>query len=357
MRVVFTSTFGERMGGAENMLMTFLRHADRARIEPAVVFFEDGPWAAEVRALGIDAVVLPTGRFREPHRGAAAIARLAKELRRRRPALVVNWFTRAQLYGAAAAVLAGLGGRVVWWQHGVVGDDLWLDRGATALPARAIGTSSRANAAAQARLRPRRRTFAVHPGVEAPRPSREPLEIPDDAFVVGTVGRLQPWKAQHTLIEAIADSDVQALIVGGDAHDLAPDYGPWLRRRAEELGVADRVTFTGHTESVGGYLSAMDAFVSTSPTEPFGMALVEAMALGLPVIAVDAPGPREIVDPERSGLIVEPAGLAGAIDRLVGDAELRSRLAAGARERYRAAFTPERMCAALTARLEELACG
>jgi glycosyltransferase involved in cell wall biosynthesis len=117
------------------------------------------------------------------------------------------------------------------------------------------------------------------------------------------------------------------------------------------------VTFAGHADPVGGYLAAMDAFVSTSPAEPFGMALVEAMAVGLPVVAVDAPGPREIVEPERSGLIVEPAGLARAIDRLVADADLRIRLAAGARERYATAFTPERMCSELTAHLEELACG
>lgn len=359
MRVVFTSTFGARMGGAESMLMTFLRHVDRARIDPCVVFFEDGPWPEEVRALGIEALVMPTGRFREPRRGCAATVRLARELRRRRPALIVNWFTRAQLYGAPAAALAGLASRVVWWQHGVVGDDRWLDRAATALPARAIGTSSRANAAAQRRLRPRRRTFAVHPGVEAPAVSAgAPLEIPDGAFVVGTVGRLQPWKAQHLLVEAIAAADARAhaLIVGGDAHDLAPGYGPWLRRRAAELGVADRMTFVGHTGAVGRYLGAMDAFVSTSPAEPFGIALVEAMALGKPVAAVDAPGPREIVEPERSGLIVEPAGLAGAIDRLVADADLRVRLAAGARQRYATAFTPERMCSELTARLEELAC-
>jgi glycosyltransferase involved in cell wall biosynthesis len=124
--------------------------------------------------------------------------------------------------------------------------------------------------------------------------------------------------------------------------------------------VEDRITFVGHTTDVGRYLGVMDAFVSTSPSEPFGIALVEAMALGKPVIAVDAPGPREIVAPERSGLIAdpaEPAGLAHAIDRLVADADQRMRLAAGARERYAEAFTPERMCAELTARLEELACG
>jgi glycosyltransferase involved in cell wall biosynthesis len=104
----------------------------------------------------------------------------------------------------------------------------------------------------------------------------------------------------------------------------------------------------------------MDAFASTSPKEAFGIALVEAMAIGLPVIAIDAPGPREILDHDRTGLIVDPrdpAALAAAIEHLAEDGGLRARLGAAGRERYRAAFTPARMCERMQAQLEELARG
>ena len=371
MKVVFTLTFGERLGGAENMMMSFLRHADRARIDPVVVFFRPGSWVDEVEALGIETAIVPTGRFRQPHLAAAGVFKLARLLRTWRPALLVNWFTAAQIYGAPAAVLAGMTDRVVWWQHGVVGDDLWLDRVATLLPARAIGAAAPGTAAAQARMRPRRPTFAVLPGVERPESVSEGVVaelrasfgIDDGALVVGTVGRQQRWKAQHRLLDAIATARaaghlVHGLIVGGDAHGLDPGYGEWLQRHATELGIDGHVTFAGLQRKVGRFMQAMDVYVNTAPTEPFGIALVEAMALGRPVVAVDAPGPRVIIEPETSGLLAradDSGALAAAIGRLAVDASLRDRLGRGASERYSDYFTPERMCTELCTRLEELA--
>lgn len=371
MRVVFTLTFGERLGGAENMMMSFLRHVDRSRIEPVVVFFRPGSWVDEVAALGIETAVIPTGRFRHLHRGAAGVLTLARMLRRWRPALLVNWFTGAQLYGAPAAVLAGIGDRVVWWQHGVVGDDLWLDRLATLLPARAIGAAAPGTASAQARMRPRRPTFAVLPGVERPEAVsagevaelRASLGVADGTLVVGTVGRQQRWKAQHRLLDAVTLARAEGLplhvlLVGGDAHGLDPGYAEWLRRHATELGLEGHVTFVGLQRQVGRFMQAMDVYVNTAPTEPFGIALVEAMALGRPVVAVDAPGPRVIIEPGTSGLLApadDPQALSVAIRHLALDSGLRERLGRGARQRHGDRFTPERMCTELCTRLEQLA--
>src|SRR5256885_17128242 len=78
-------TFGERLGGAENMLMTFLRHVDRARLDPIVVFFARGSFEREVAELGFETLVFESGRFRDVHRGALATPRLARALRRVRP--------------------------------------------------------------------------------------------------------------------------------------------------------------------------------------------------------------------------------------------------------------------------------
>jgi glycosyltransferase involved in cell wall biosynthesis len=370
-RVVFALTFGERLGGAENMMMSFLRHADRTRIDPVVVFFRPGSWVDEVAALGIETAVIPMGRFRQPHRTAVGVLKVARMLRRWRPALLVNWFTAAQVQGAPAAVLAGMADRVVWWQHGVVGDDLWLDRLATLLPARAIGTAAPGTAAAQARMRPRRPTFVVLPGVERPdtvpaaevADLRASLGVGQGTTVVGTVGRQQRWKAQHRLLDAIATAradghDVHGLMVGGDAHGLDPGYAAWLRRRAVDLGIDEHVTFVGLQRQVGRFMQAMDVYVNTAPTEPFGIALVEAMALARPVVAVEAPGPRVIIEPGTSGLLAsgdDPHALATAIGRLTADGELRERLARGGSERYLDRFTPERMSDELCTRLEELA--
>src|SRR3954468_10293465 len=360
-------TFGERLGGAENMLFTFLRHVDRTRVEATVVFFAPGPFEREVAALGFATRVIVPGRFREVRRETRAIVRLARELRALRPDLVVAWLTRDQVYVGLAAPLAGLARRVVWWQHLLPSDA--LDRVATLLPAGAIGTSSRGAAAAQARLRPRRPTFTVAPGIDPPRAAtadeaaavRDELGIPAGRVVAGNVARLQPWKGQPLLLEATAlmrsrGLDVHALFVGGDAHHLAPGYAEGLRRQAAELGIADAVTFAGQVPDPAPYLGAIDMLVNLAALEPFGIAMVEAMALGLPVVAVDAVGPREIVEPESTGLLSAASGtaLAEAIGRVAADRELRARMGEAGRARFAGAFTAERMARELEAQLERL---
>jgi hypothetical protein len=145
-KAVVTVPWGERLGGAENMLWAFLRR-------------------------------LATGRLRDVRRLGASVRALASLMRAERPDLILNWIAKAQVYGGAAAALAGMSDRVVWWQHSV-SDGHWLDRAATLVPACAVGCSSSAVAAAQASLRPRRRTFVVHPGVDpasnGPRRQRAP---------------------------------------------------------------------------------------------------------------------------------------------------------------------------------------
>ena len=94
---------------------------------------------------------------------ASSVLSLSRLLRRRRPDLIVNWIAKAQLYCSPAAVLAGMSDRLVWWQHDIP-SGYWLDRLATALPALAVGCSSRASALAQSARLPSRRTFVVAPG-------------------------------------------------------------------------------------------------------------------------------------------------------------------------------------------------
>jgi glycosyltransferase involved in cell wall biosynthesis len=367
--VVFTVPWGERLGGAENMLWTFLRHVDRAAVEPIVVFLEDGPFARELAASGIRTVVLPAGRLRQLRRALATVRSLAALLRRARPDLVVNWTSKTHLYGAPAAVLAGVGDRVVWWQHGIPRGH-WMDRAATVLPALAVGCSSQACASRQEEVRPRRRTFVVHPGIAPSHPLRDEerlqlrrhLGIRDDAAVVGIVGRLQPWKGQHRVLRAVArlrrrGFRVHALVVGGDAHGRSPEYEPYLRSLADELDLVGAVAFTGHVPDPVPYLSAMDVMVNASDDEPFGLVLVEAMALGIAVVAVDSGGPSEIVERGESGVLVETSdenALVEALEMLLDDPRRRRRLAERATERFHSRFTATRMTEQLTRELDRL---
>src|SRR5262245_60605087 len=184
LKVVITMPLATRSGGAENVLWTFLQRVDRRRIEPAVIFLDDGPFVDEVASLGVESVPLPAGRLRDVRRFATTTRRLARLMRKNEPDLVLNWTTKSQLYGGLAAAVAGMSDRVLWWQHGLP-DGHWLDRLATLLPSRAIGCCSRAAAEAQATIRPRRSTFVVLPGVDAPHGGgvvdglRQQLSIPE----------------------------------------------------------------------------------------------------------------------------------------------------------------------------------
>jgi glycosyltransferase involved in cell wall biosynthesis len=368
MRIMITMPWGERLGGAESMLWTLLRNLDRSRVEPHVLSLEPGPFEREVAGLGIRTSVVVAGRLRQPRRVAAAVRAVARLFEREQPDLILNWSPKTQLYGGAAARLAGYGDRVVWWQHGIPNDH-WLDRLATALPARAVGCSSHASEVAQRGLWPHRPTFVIHPGIEPPDGAspeevielRERLGIPRGRVIVGMVGRLQPWKGQDRLLHALGSlrergHDVHGLMVGGDAYDLSPRYARDLKRMVGDLGLTNAVTLTGHVERVDPYLQLMDVFVNASEAEPFGIVLLEAMALGTPVLAVAGGGPLEIIEPGRTGVLADGAdahALARALGDLVSDPDLRERLAE-AGPRAAARFSAGRMAEEMQSRLEGL---
>lgn len=372
MRVLITVPWGERLGGAEAMLQTILDSAAGGEHEIELLFLQDGPWPSELRAAGFTVAVAPAGRLREPHRALACIWRISRLLRARRPELIVNWIAKTQLYCAPAALLAGMSGRVVWWQHEIPSDH-WMDRAATLLPALAVGCSSQAAAQAQRRLWPRRETFVVAPGTPPPRaepagataavaagtPSRDDGGPP----VVGMVGRLQPWKGQDRLLAAQAllrerGRELRTLIVGGDAHGLSSRYAASLPELVRELGLQEAAMLTGQVPDAGPYIERMDVLVNASDPEPFGIVLLEAMARAVPVVAVARGGPLEIVDDGLTGALAPsgaPAALAEAIEPLLASAELRRRLGAAGRERYLREFTDVAMRERLFAELERLA--
>ncbi len=126
--------------------------------------------------------------------------------------------------------------------------------------------------------------------------AREHLGLPQDAWVVGNVGRLHPDKDQATLIRGFAQAlpNLPAgslLAIMGSGRLEAS-----LKALAAELGVADSVRFLGQVAHGLRYFKAFDVFALTSDHEPFGMVLLEAMAAGVPVICSDCGGGREVVD-------------------------------------------------------------
>ncbi len=363
MRLIITVPWAQRLGGAEAMLQGILEGAGESGHELEVVFFEPGPWAEELAAAGLRVEVIEAGRLRQVHRWVATVLRLARLFRTRKPDLILNWSAKTHLYGSPAAVLAGMADRVVWWQQAIPHRS-WLDGTATLLPATAIGCYSGPALQAQQRLFPKRPTFAVAAGSPAPEPhdGPPPLELPGGVPIVGLVGRLQPWKGQDRLLRAQAilrdrGREMHLVIVGGDSWGLSPEYAASLEPLIAQLGLRDAVTMTGEVPDAGPYVEQMDILVNASDPEPFGIVILEGMARGIAVTAVNSGGPSEFVEDRRTGMLARsgaPADLADALEPLLESAALRAEIGAAGRARYMEEYTTAALRRRFFARFEEV---
>jgi glycosyltransferase involved in cell wall biosynthesis len=148
--------------------------------------------------------------------------------------------------------------------------------------------------------------------------------VPADHRLVATVGRLQPVKNQEVAIDALTHLERVSLLVIGEGPTRAK-----LASRAGELGLVERVVFTGYRDDPSALIGAVDALVITSKSEGTPLVALEAMAAGTPVIAADVRGLRGFLMHEQNALLVrvdDPVGLASAIERIVGDLSLAERL-------------------------------
>ncbi len=368
-RVLVVMPLGAALGGGEQMLRQLLRSCDPDAVEWTVVFLRDGPLVEEMRAHATVHVV-DAGRFRDLGRRTAAIRRIAAIARACNAELVFGWMVAGQAMAGPAALLAGLPN--AWYQVGTPRPD-WLDRFATFWPTRGVIALSRDGVAAQSRIWPHRRVHLVYPGVsldaiEAVR--AEPIEavrrrlgLPIDRPVVGVVGRLQRWKGIHVYLDAIAAArrsvpTLQGVVVGGP-HETEPEYPGELRAQAVRLGIGDAVTFAGFQSNAVEWMHAMDAVVHASDHEPFGIVVVEAMALGKPVVAGAGGGPAEIITDGENGRLVpfgDSAGIAAAVMRLLSDPDGARTIGDAARHRA-AAFAEPAYAAAVVAAMQGFALG
>ena len=172
--------------------------------------------------------------------------------------------------------------------------------------------------------------------------------------VLGYVGRLDAGKDLETLLRAMAGDrhpHWHAVLVG------AGDHGGRLRALVAELGVADRVTFTGYREDRMAFLRGFDVFVLPSRSEGIPRCLMEAMAAGIPIVASDIPGCRNLVDGSSTGLLF-PVGderaLRERIVELSASPERRASIVDGARRFIETKFSCERMAREYESLYEDL---
>jgi glycosyltransferase involved in cell wall biosynthesis len=335
-----------RHGGAERIVIQLAADAVR-RGDVVTVASAGGPWVEQVHAAGADHVLVPLDRRSVPATLAGSV-RLAAVVRRFRPELVHVQNVRATVAAALALALVRPGRRpaLLTTVHGLAPPDyrsaarlLQLAGSKVVACAPAVGRALRAAGFPPGRLEVIINGVAVEPPSEADlAAARRRFAVGSRALVVG-IGRLVPQKAWPTLIEAARQlQDVDVLVVGD---------GPLRAELTAAAATAgNRVRFVGPAERPAALIALAHCVVSTAAWEGLPLALLEALALGAPVVATAVDGVADVVPQDAAVLVApgDPTAVAAAVNQVLADPALAVRLSRAARAASEA-WTLERMLA------------
>lgn len=343
------------LGGAERATLQFLAyHCDRERgasrsFDPEVILLNDGPLRSMIEALAIPVTVLPfTVRFRHPWSVLRAALWMRRLIRMRKFTVIHACMAWSHILVCLATV--GMRLSTVWFQHGPVGA-IW-DRLASLAGASAVFCNSTYTMMRHRETAWRQASLAViplavpclsvepNPGVRAL--VRRQWGIPDDALLLGGVGRLDPNKGFDRLIKACApilhQSNGYLILVGGLFADFHHGYADQLQELARHLRVRERVIFTGFQEDVRSFYQAMDLYLHAAREEGLGLTILEAKSQNTPVVAVHTGGVPELITDGVDGyLYAEPTeqALRAGLDRALRDRERWPTIAEAALARLR----------------------
>jgi glycosyltransferase involved in cell wall biosynthesis len=352
--------------GASRSLLRLAQRLDRSRFTPIVLLPEKGPLQKLLADSGIEVLVFPRLRvitrpvLRSPSLvpwllgfvpSAQALARLARE----KNIALIHTNTGVICNSALAARFAGI--PHIWHIRDWFQEfgPLWkpYSRYILALSQKVLCVSR----AIAGQFPPSPKIEVLNNGIDLSEfppitpqerhEARKSFGFSESDLVAGTVGRLKFFrKGQEFLIQAAAQLQAQGkpvklLLAGGPAPG-AEDHFERMRQLADQLGLADRVVFTGELANTRPAYAAMDIFVLPSAQpEPFGGVVMEAMSLGLPVIGTNIGGTPDQIAEGETGLLVPPAdpeALTTALLRLVENPTLRDSLAQAARPRIQTRF-------------------
>lgn len=305
LRVTLVMPSASPTGGAEEAFCQLLNAQAAAACKWQAIFLEDGPLVAATKPRVEEAFVVKAARTREAWKWWKAAGRIRDEAQRFNTDLILGWMTKGHVYGGLAGWRGGI--PAAWFQMGLPEDGL-LDKVSRFLPTATVFACSEFVASQQQARQKNTRVTAIPLGVDLTRFDRSKLPtvldarrevgLPEVGPIIGIVGRLQRWKGMHTLISAMPEvtnayPQAKCVIVGG-AYPAEPEYAAELDSLTSKLGMRDRVIFAGHQVNIPLWVQAMDVFVHASNREPFGIVVLEAMALGKKVVACSPGGPDEI---------------------------------------------------------------
>ena len=341
MRVLHLAA-GNLFGGVERVLVTLakLRHL-APDMQPEFGLSFRGQLWGELAATGVTVHDLGAARSSRPWTVVAARRRLGKLLEARRDGVVVAHACWPHAVFAPTVRAAGV--RLVTFAHDALAGRHWLERWAARTPPDFVLANSRYTLGTVSRVFPNVPAAVAYLPVESAAPRdpddvmklRREFDTPPGDVAILHASRLERWKGAAVLVGSLGRlSGVPGWtlwLAGGVQKPGEATYLAELRHAARRHGVAARVRFLGQRDDVPRLLRAADLFCqpNTAP-EPFGVALVEALAAGLPVVTSSLGGAAEVVTP-ACGLFVAPgnaAALADALRALLASPSERQRLGA-----------------------------
>lgn len=359
---VLAVSYSGLLGGAERLLLDVAGGLP----EPPLLACPPGPLAKAARARGVGVFELrerslhlrrsPQDRIAAPARIAAQAAEVRALLRSTRPDALLGWSMRAGMACAAASPRVPL-----VLQHNDLLPSPLVARAVRAAAARADLVVAVSRCVAQD-LDPKNRlpVRVIHAGVDLESFRPRPREAASEPEVL-LLGAIEPWKRPDLALDAVAlaAAHLPALrlrVVGEPIGPAGERLLERMRERAERPDLHGRVTFEGRVEDPAGALAAASALLHCADREPYGMVVAEALAAGLPVVAPDACGPAEIVEP-GCGLLYTPGDAQAAARALVTvlrDPGERERMGAAARAMAERKLDVHEMRARYAALLEDL---
>ena len=341
------------ISGSERHLLTLLPGLSERGVDVCFIGLDDPrgnneQFYDELRAAGIPFTRVEAGRDLDPLLARRAL----RAVRRFAPTIVHTHLVHGDVYGGIAAMATGA--VLVSTKHNDdpfrAGVFRFVERALTRRAQRVIAiTGSLARFNVERVGLPAEKLTVVHYGLDHP-PSEEAStsndsDLPADRRVVVAVGRLVEQKGHEVAVRALLRLrrryPATVLVVLGE--------GPLrehLEQLADELGIGAALILPGNVQAVGPWLARAEVFVHPARWEGFGLALLEAMLAGLPVVATRVSSIPEVVADEETGLLVPPeddAALAEALGRMLADPARAARMGALGRQRAREHFSASRM--------------
>jgi glycosyltransferase involved in cell wall biosynthesis len=339
-RIIAISNHGIMLGGGEHSFLDLLSHLPHVW-NPLVLVPHEGELKARLRAKGIETQIIPLPAIRPwfIHNVLACLRSYFVTCKKYCPALIYANGSRAALYGGLAGKLLGL--PVVW--HCRIADkdpclDFLLIRMSDCIIANSHATARRFGS------RWKNKITVVHNGVDiewfTDLSVKKPDLISENWKVIISVARVSPGKRHDIVFKAFEEVAMQEpdahLFFIGEKDVEETEWWDYLQLSTQKSRYSDHIHWIGKVSDVRPWYKAAHLLVLGSENEAFGRVLVEAMACGVPIVAMRSGGIPEIVRHGQDGLLVSPGNegeMAKAIARMMKNESFRKRASDSAQDR------------------------